>query len=142
MPPINVHARLQKREPIRHKNEMTTTIPGNAHPAAASETSNSNAAADETGGVILIPGFETDDTLERFGNDVELYHTILELLIPTLTEALGRFDTARAARDNAGLKAEVRSIRGMASNVGAAALATSAGALETSLRDGANGEQV
>ena len=86
------------------------------------------AASEET--PIRIPGFDTADTLDRLAGDVALYHRVLEMLIPSLSTALDHFSAALASCDHAGTRSAVHSIRGMAANVGATALAEAATELE------------
>ncbi|OWW20470.1 hybrid sensor histidine kinase/response regulator [Noviherbaspirillum denitrificans] len=79
---------------------------------------------------IEIPGFDTADTMDRLSGDVDLYHRVLGMLVPSLSTALDHFTTAVASCDHAGAKSTVHSIRGMASNVGATELAFQAAELE------------
>ena len=120
-----------------HEITMMTTTPSKAPSPADRDLSSSQAAESSADDVVVrISGFELTDTLDRLGGDVALYHSILELVIPTLTEALERLDASHMLHDNAALKAEVHAIRGMAANVGAVDLAASAATIETMLRDG------
>jgi signal transduction histidine kinase/DNA-binding response OmpR family regulator/HPt (histidine-containing phosphotransfer) domain-containing protein len=84
----------------------------------------------EDGGPINIPGFDTADTLYRLSNDVDLYHRVLEMLIPSLSGSLMQFSQAVSAGDYAAAKSVVHTVHGMAANVGATELATFAGELE------------
>ena len=101
----------------------STDAPQSAPPAVRS--------ASET--PLAIPGFDTDDAMERMSGDVTLYHHVLEILVPSLAAALDQFNSAIALSDQAGTKSAVHSIRGMAGNVGAKALAESAALLEKTL---------
>ncbi|WP_420477253.1 7TM diverse intracellular signaling domain-containing protein [Noviherbaspirillum sp. ST9] len=84
-----------------------------------------------TGAVpIDIPGFDTADTLDRLSGDVELYHHVLDMLVPSLQTSVDHFTAAVASCDHAGTKSAVHSIRGMAANVGATELAGCATELE------------
>ncbi|WP_052452235.1 hybrid sensor histidine kinase/response regulator [Noviherbaspirillum autotrophicum] len=92
---------------------------------------------------IEIPGFDTADTLDRLAGDVTLYYQVLDMLTPTLQDALARFKTAVDAGDQAAAASIAHSVRGMASNVGATELAAAATELEAALaRDGATGQQL
>ncbi|WP_151637607.1 7TM diverse intracellular signaling domain-containing protein [Noviherbaspirillum aerium] len=82
---------------------------------------------------IEIPGFDTGDTLDRLSGDVDLYHQILEMLIPSLTETLEKFDAAVEASDNDAARSAVHTVRGMVANVGATALTEQAAELEALL---------
>lgn len=87
----------------------------------------------------LIPaeiiGFDTNDTLDRLGGDVALYHRILAMLLPALTKTLEKFDAAQRDDNQSALKAIAHDIVGMGANVGAIALAKAAGELEKSIKD-------
>ena len=82
------------------------------------------------GGPINIPGFDTADTLYRLSNDVDLYHRVLEMLIPSLSGSLMQFSQAASTGDYMAAKSAVHTVRGMAANVGATELAKFAGELE------------
>ncbi|MGE5652626.1 MAG: 7TM diverse intracellular signaling domain-containing protein [Bacillota bacterium] len=82
---------------------------------------------------IEIPGFDTADTLERLAGDVALYCQVLDMLTPTLQDALARFKTAVAAGDRSAAASIAHGVRGMASNVGATALSAAATELENVL---------
>ncbi|RJF96220.1 7TM diverse intracellular signaling domain-containing protein [Noviherbaspirillum saxi] len=79
---------------------------------------------------VDIPGFDTVDTLHRLSNDVDLYHRVLEMLIPSLSASLGQFSSAAAAGDHAAARSVVHTVHGMAANVGAIELAEYASELE------------
>ena len=79
---------------------------------------------------LEIPGFDTADTLDRLAGDVDLYHRVLDMLVPSLSNAMEQYKTAIESCDHAGTRAAVHGIRGMAANVGATALANSAAELE------------
>lgn len=87
----------------------------------------------------LIPadilGFDTNDTLDRLGGDVALYHRILVMLLPALKKTLDEFDTAVREDNHSNLKAAAHDILGMGANVGAIALAKAARELEKSLKE-------
>ncbi|CAN5436623.1 hypothetical protein BH11PSE11_BH11PSE11_22880 [soil metagenome] len=92
---------------------------------------------------VEVPGFDTVETLERFGGDVNMYHNILAMLPNIVREAMATFDAAFGSDDLEGAEAAVHGLRGMASNVGAMDLAKSAADMETALHDGpVDAEQV
>jgi signal transduction histidine kinase/DNA-binding response OmpR family regulator len=91
------------------------------------------APQDLDGAPIEIPGFDTADTMDRLSGDVELYHRVLEMLLPSLADALVRFNAAVEACDPVAAKSAVHSVRGMAANVGAVALSSCAADLEKML---------
>jgi two-component system, sensor histidine kinase and response regulator len=99
----------------------------------ASVVTASAAAASMNEKPIEIPGFDTADTLERLAGDASLYRRVLELLVPSLSSTMEQLSTALASRDHAGIKSVVHSVRGMAANVGAVALAEYATELERAL---------
>ncbi|HEY0845510.1 MAG TPA: response regulator [Noviherbaspirillum sp.] len=81
-------------------------------------------------GAVHIPDFDTADALDRLAGDVVLYHRVLDMLVPSLSNAIAQYNTAIESCDHAGTRAAVHGIRGMAANVGATALAASAAELE------------
>jgi CheY-like chemotaxis protein len=97
-----------------------------------SDVSDATSAAEVTGGgdPVNIPGFDTVDTLYRLSNDVDLYHRVLEMLVPSLSGSLMQFSQAASAGDHVAAKSAVHTVCGMAANVGATELATFAGELE------------
>jgi HPt (histidine-containing phosphotransfer) domain-containing protein len=84
---------------------------------------------------IEIPGFDTADSIERLADDVDLYHRVLELMIPSLQGALEKFNAAVDARDRDETRSTVHGIRGMAANVGATLLSEHARELERKLTE-------
>jgi signal transduction histidine kinase/HPt (histidine-containing phosphotransfer) domain-containing protein len=84
---------------------------------------------------VAIPGIDVTSTLERLGNDVDLYHEVLKLLVPSISRALEDFDVAMADDDAAAIGAVAHSVRGMASNVGATDLMDAAAALEKAAQE-------
>jgi HPt (histidine-containing phosphotransfer) domain-containing protein len=90
-----------------------------------------------------IPGFDTADAIERLAGDVELYWKVLEMVIPGLQASLAAFAVAANGGDRASMEAAAHSVRGMAANAGANALAETAAVIEAALRDGnADAEQI
>jgi CheY-like chemotaxis protein/HPt (histidine-containing phosphotransfer) domain-containing protein len=85
---------------------------------------------------IDIPGFDAEGTLERLGGSVNVYHRILEMMLPNLAKALNQFDAAVENGDLVEQQHVVHSIRGMSGNVGAVILAAAAADLEHALLDG------
>lgn len=93
-------------------------------------------AAAPPGGQALpveIPGFDTVDTIERLSGDVDLYHRVLEMLIPSLAGTLAKFNAAVAASDVDATRSAVHTVRGMVANVGATSLTRHAAELEAML---------
>jgi HPt (histidine-containing phosphotransfer) domain-containing protein len=90
--------------------------------------------ADHSTVPLEIPGFDTADTLSRLAGDVELYHRVLEMLLPSLNNALQQFDAAAAISDRTGLQSVVHGVRGMAANIGAVTLTAAASELEDMLK--------
>jgi signal transduction histidine kinase/CheY-like chemotaxis protein/HPt (histidine-containing phosphotransfer) domain-containing protein len=105
-------------------------------PATVASTAVENAVAPVQEDVpIEIPGFDTVDAMDRLSGDVDLYHRVLEMLVPSLTSSLEQFAAAMASCDHAATKSAVHSIRGMAANVGATELAAFAADLESMLAE-------
>jgi two-component system, sensor histidine kinase and response regulator len=93
-----------------------------------------NGDAESSAVPLEIPGFDTADTMSRLAGDVALYHRVLEMLVPSLSNALQQFDAAAAIDDRTGLQSVVHGVRGMAANIGAVALTTAASELEDMLK--------
>jgi signal transduction histidine kinase/CheY-like chemotaxis protein/HPt (histidine-containing phosphotransfer) domain-containing protein len=108
-------------------------VPAETAQERAPEPSKSQAA-------ISIPGFATEETLERLAGDVDLYQRVLELLLPGLEASIGQFDAARESNDRTGMKSVAHSMRGMSANVGAVALSRLATEVETALGTGTASE--
>ena len=106
-------------------------------PVAVAATAEAAAAnsADLDNTPIEIPGFNTADTLDRLAGDIELYHRVLEMMVPSLKIAINQFSSAVESCDHGGTKMAVHSIRGMAANVGAVALSEYATELEKMLEE-------
>ncbi|GAB3552372.1 hybrid sensor histidine kinase/response regulator LadS [Noviherbaspirillum agri] len=83
----------------------------------------------------VLPGFDTEEALERFSGDTDLYHRVLTLLESNLAVAIERFNAAVTECDRRAAKSAVHGIRGMACDAGATELATAAAALEKMLGD-------
>ena len=82
---------------------------------------------------IVIPGFDTVDTLKRLDGDIVLYRRVLELMLPSLQEALKCYRLALTGHNRVAMKNAAHSVRGMASNAGAMKLAGAALELERAL---------
>jgi len=106
--------------------------PSSAQPGDADDAANHR--GDHGATALEIAGFDTADTMNRLAGDVELYHRVLEMLVPSLTKTLQQFDAAHADSDRTGLQSVVHGVRGMAGNVGAVALAAAASELEDMLK--------
>ena len=92
---------------------------------------------------VDIPGFDTNETLDRLGGDIAMYHSILSMLLPALIKTLEEFDAAQHDDNRSALMIVAHGVLGMGANVGALALARAAGELELSLKDGqANPQQM
>lgn len=79
---------------------------------------------------VRVPGFDTEETLRRLGNDVGLYHDLLALVASSIANSLAQLDAALRCDDRAGFRLIGHTVRGMALNVGAHALAGVATGLE------------
>ena len=84
---------------------------------------------------VMIPGFNTVETLVRLDGDVALYHELLEILARSLATTLAQFDMAHDRGALEAMRSAVHNIRGMAANVGAASLSASAARVEHALHD-------
>lgn len=99
-------------------------------PLTMEQASNSRPA------IVEIPGFATADTLDRLDGDVDLYHRVLEMLLPSLDTSLAQFDAALERDDRDAMKSVAHSVRGMAANVGAVALSRIATEVEAVFKAG------
>jgi two-component system sensor histidine kinase/response regulator len=115
----------------QHDPEMAVHQPS----SSASVDSPDHALNDADAGPVEIPGFDTNDTLDRLGGDVDLYHRILAMLLPALTKTLEEFDTSHRENNRPAMAIIAHGTLGMAANVGALALAKAAGELEQSVKD-------
>jgi two-component system sensor histidine kinase/response regulator len=103
--------------------------------ASASVDSTDHALNDAGAVAVEIPGFDTNDTLNRFGGDVDLYHRILVMLLPALTKTLEEFDASHHQNNRSALAIIAHGTLGMAANVGALVLAKAAEELEQAFKD-------
>jgi signal transduction histidine kinase/DNA-binding response OmpR family regulator len=81
-------------------------------------------------------GFAVPDTLDRLGGDYELLRDILSMVPRVARESIDAFNTAVAVDDLAAAAAAVHALRGMATTVGAMALAEAAETVERTMKDG------
>lgn len=103
-------------------------------PLSASVAPHVHALNDSDAISVEIPGFDTNDTLDRLGGDVDLYHRILAMLLPALIKTLEEFDSARQEDNRPAMAIISHGTLGMAANVGALALAKTAGELEQAFK--------
>ena len=108
--------------------EASTQLPASVEPA-------DQVLNDPDAIPVEIPGFDTNETMDRLGGDVALYHRILAMLLPALTKTLEEFDIAQREDNRSALMIIAHGVLGMGANVGAMALAKAAGELEQSLKD-------
>jgi two-component system sensor histidine kinase/response regulator len=127
--------RWLKRSPVgqdsvrpRSEADMPASLP-----AATSSLENALKASEDA--ALKIPGFDTIDTLDRLGGDVDLYHRILAMLLPALSKTLEEFDLSHGEDNRSALAIIAHGTLGMAANVGAFALAKVAGELEQALKE-------
>ncbi len=144
---MTAHATLEEREeclrsgmqdhitkpidPARFYDTLTRWMTEAVPPGPEERTAHAaGATAADDSAPILIPGFDTVDTLDRLAGDVALYHRVLAMLVPSLATAMKQLRAAMDAEDQASMKLVVHSVRGMAANIGAVALMTQAAELE------------
>lgn len=96
---------------------------------------------DDKQAIVEIPGFATADTLDRLDGDIDLYHRVLEMLLPGLETSLAQFDAALKRDDRDAMKSIAHSVRGMAANVGAVALSRTATEVEAAFKADATTRQ-
>ncbi|TCO83688.1 PAS domain S-box-containing protein [Plasticicumulans lactativorans] len=101
-------------------------------PAAAPAPAPAPAAADAPSGVL-----DTAAGLRRVGHNPALYRRLLQQFLNEHAAAADSVAAALAAGEHARAERCAHSLRGVAGNIGAAALAEAAAALERALHDGA-----
>jgi len=105
-------------------------------PGAAADSLAGHSEPDEQAPEVAIAGFATAETLDRLGGDLELFRDILGMVPRVAGESMGKFVASLASGDLEGAAAAAHALRGMATTVGATALAESAEAVERAMRDG------
>lgn len=137
---MTAHATPEEREACM-KSGMQDHITKPIHPehfyqtltrwlAQTGSVADTSAPAQAQTGALSIPGFDTVDALDRLAGDVALYHRVLAMLVPSLSNSLQQYNAALDGGDQSSARAAVHGIRGMAANVGATLLADRAAELE------------
>ena len=87
-----------------------------------------------------IEGIDLAKGLRRCGGNAVLYRQLLGRLVEDHAQTANRIDAALSTQDVAGAQQLAHSLRGVAGNLGASALAAAAEQLESALRHGQNGK--
>jgi two-component system sensor histidine kinase/response regulator len=100
---------------------------------------NTPAAAPVNDNVPVIPGLTTAAALARVGGSAKLMRKLLERFAETQATAAQRITRAIEANDLSGATREAHTVKGLAGNIGATAIADLAGAIEHRLGHGDQG---
>jgi len=113
-------------------------VPRAAGGPAAPEPQRHRHAAGEAAaaGLPALPGFDTAGALRRLAGNRGLYRRLLLSLLHTQGDALARLEQALASQALGEAGQIVHTIKGVAANLGATALADAAACLETELKQG------
>ncbi len=87
-----------------------------------------------------VPGLQLDTALQRLGGDAELLHTLLRRFCDTQCDAPARISQALAAGDRDTAARIAHTLKGLAGNIGAEALAARAADIDSRLRNGQDAE--
>ena len=85
---------------------------------------------------LQIEGFDTERALERVGGNLELYRRLLTSLVRTQSDAPARLEQALQQGQLIEAERLVHTIKGVAANLGATALADAAACLDLALQQG------
>ena len=128
-------------DPQQFYQMLARWLPQSATPASAPVANKTAQPAPHENPPIIIPGFETADTLKRLDDDLVLYRRVLEMMLPSLQETLDCYRMALKSHNRAAMKNAAHSVRGMASNAGAVQLAGAARELERAIVQGSETEE-
>ncbi|MFM7315129.1 MAG: response regulator [Cyanobium sp.] len=84
----------------------------------------------------VLKGFDMEQALRRVAGNTSLYGRLLLSLLQNHGDALVQLDRALGQKDDRESQSIVHSVKGVAANLGATALAEAAGALEAKLKQG------
>ncbi|WP_349618481.1 PAS domain S-box protein [Azotobacter salinestris] len=87
----------------------------------------------ETAGTTEIES--VDSFLGRFGDDIDLFRSVLSIFRPQMSKTLNMLETCIQARDVEGTAAILHTIKGSAGTLGASMLSARAGELEAQLKE-------
>ena len=87
-------------------------------------------------GALYLPGFETESALSRLGNNERLYVKLLKQFLTYYSGTEGQFYEAFDAGDTATAQRIAHTLKGLASSIGASALASESAYLEASFVSG------
>jgi signal transduction histidine kinase/DNA-binding response OmpR family regulator/HPt (histidine-containing phosphotransfer) domain-containing protein len=121
-------------DPSQFYQTLARWLPAPDAADAAGHTQAPATAVRDANGAVSIPGFDADEMLERIGGSVEMYHRILGMARPSLTDALERYDAGMRNQDRKTLREVSHLIRGMAANISAVELAKAAGEVEDAIK--------
>jgi CheY-like chemotaxis protein len=87
-------------------------------------------------GLDALEGFDREGALKRMGGNAELYKRLLRSLLNTQSDAVERLDQALKRHDLGEAERIAHTVKGVAANLGATALADAAGCLDDELKQG------
>lgn len=114
---------------------------GNAAHANAAPAHAAVIEQEASGKPLAIPGFDIDELLERIGGSADLCHRILQVMLPSLKEALDKYTVGVKNNDRAALHQVSHLIRGMAANASANRLAQAAADVEDAIKNAKDNPQ-
>ncbi|MEB3319603.1 MAG: response regulator [Cyanobium sp.] len=104
--------------------------------AAPSASSSSASAAGHPAGLTGLEGFDVAGALRRLAGNADLYRRLLLSFEHTQADALQRLDRALAMGELVEAERVVHTVKGVAANLGAVALADAASCLDAELKQG------
>lgn len=126
--PIDPHHLYER---LRHWGRRTDAAASSGEPAAPARDQPAT-------GPDLPPlqGFDQERALYRVGGNIDLYHRLLRSFLHTQADALERLDQALRRESPAEARHIAHTVKGVAANLGATALADTAACLEEALMQG------
>lgn len=112
------------------------SAPDPAGPSAAEARQRSDATSAMEKALPRLNGFDQKGALRRVAGNVSLYRRLLQSLLQTQADALQRLDQALADGRQAEAALIVHTVKGVAANLGATALADAAACLDSELKRG------
>jgi len=109
--------------------------PLTAQVAADAEKAGSGPAVESVGELPLVPGLDTADGLTRVAGNRKLYVKLLRQFVDQQGPAVGQISTALAGGDAPLAERLAHTLKGVAGNIGAKGVQSTAGALEKLIRE-------
>ena len=124
----------------RHVEPATAMVTVVSEGTAARPSGSSRSAAEQASrprvGLEALEGFDRAGALQRMGGNTELYKRLLRSLLNTQSDAAERLDQALNRNDLVEAEHIAHTVKGVAANLGATALADAASCLDDDLKQG------